>query len=291
MHKYVLTAITSHMRVLLATSFHEDLAALAGFHLNWQAALSGRMVTIAHLSATTRRDMLEVLAEKNVLPSVEGLIVNPVSIPTRFGSALPMLIHNHQTATRMGVSASHICLASPYLYALQPSLDDAIERFDCGLPATTYPLQKSWHWYDAVAGDARITALVKHLGTVVQVGRADGVYMTRAIFDAMLELLKKFFQPNELMMLGPIYPLEEILFTTVLPALLGSTGRIGSTRARVWEPGDPPTVDKLKSAITSGLHASAKRIPQAAAHPVRKVVLANLPGHLVLNAKLATTEA
>lgn len=283
--------MTAGVRVLVATSFHEDLAAISGFHLNWQAALSGRMVTIAHLSASTRRKMLGELAEQDLLPSVEGLIVNPVSIPTRFGSALPMMVHNHRTATRMGIPASHICLASPYLYALQPSLDDAIERFDCGLPTTTYNLHKNWHWYDCVASDARLAALAKHLGTSVRIGRADGVFMSRDIFDSMLQLVSKFFSPVEIANLDPIYPLEEILFTTVLPVMLGNAGRIGATRARVWEPGDPPTADKMRAAISSGLHASAKRIPQSASHPVRQVVLANLPGHLTLNARLGTSAA
>ncbi len=283
--------MTNGVRVLLATSFHEDLAAITGFHLNWQAALSGRMVTIAHLSATTRRKMLGELAEQNLLPSAEGLIVNPVSIPTRFGSALPMMIHNHQTATRMGIPASHICLASPYLYALQPSLDDVIASFDCGLPTATYDLHKNWHWHDCAASDTRLIALVKHLGTTMRIGRADGVFMSRDIFNAMLRLVNKFFSPGEIANIDPIYPLEEVLFTTILPAMLGSAGRIGATRARVWEPGDPLTKDKMRAAITSGLHASAKRIPQSASHPVRQVVLANLPGYLTLNARLGTTEA
>ncbi len=279
------------MRVLLATSFHEDLAAITGFHLNWQAALSGRMVTIAHLSATTRRKMLVELAEQNRHLSVEGLIVNPISIPTRFGSALPMMIHNHQAATRMGIPASHICLASPYLYALQPALDDVIERFDCGLPTTTYDLHKNWHWHDHVAFDPRLAALVEHLGTTIRIGRADGVFMNRDLFESMLRLVNKFIPTNEIDNLHPVFPLEEVLFTTVLPAILGNTGRIGATRARVWEPGEHLTADTMCAALTSGLHASAKRIPQSFNNPVRKVVLANLPGHLTLNARLGSVEA
>ena len=279
------------MNILLATSFHEQLVALPGFHLNWQAALSGRMTTVAHLSETTRRTMLAEMAEHNIVPSATGLVINPVSIPTRFGSALPMLIHNHQSATRMGIEATHICLASPYLYALQPGLDDAIEHFECGLPATTYEMHENWHWHDIVARDTRMTALAKHLGTKIRIGRADGVFMTNTLFKSMINMVLRFFSPDEIANLDPVYPLEEVLFPTILPALLGNAARIGTTRARVWEPGDPPTPNTMRAAIASGLHASAKRISQMPGNPVRDVVLANLPGKLVLNARLGTNIA
>ena len=226
-----------------------------------------------------------------MLPSAAGLIINPVSVPTRFGSALPMLIHNDQSATRMGIEATHICLASPYLYALQPGLDDSIERFECGLPATIYDLHQNWHWHDIVANDSRMTGLANHLQTTLKVGRADGVFMTKPLFQALLELVHRFFGAEEISNLNPVYPLEEVLFPTVLPALLGSTARIGTTRARVWEPGDPPTTKTIRAAIASGLHACGKRIPQTPGNPVRDMVLANLPGTLVLHSRLGTTIA
>lgn len=235
--------------------------------------------------------MLAETAERNILPSAIGLVVNPVSVPTRFGSALPMLIHNQQSAQRMGIETTHICLASPYLYALQPGLDDAIERFECGLPATTYELHENWHWHDVVARDARMTALANHLQTKIRIGRADGVFMTQPLFQAMLDLVHRFFGTDGIANLDPIYPLEEVFFPTILPALLGNDARIGTTRARVWEPGDPPTPTNMRAAIASGLHASGKRIPQTPGNPVREIVLANLPGKIVLNSRLGTTIA
>jgi hypothetical protein len=279
------------VRILLATSFHEHLPALAGFHLNWRAAFSGRMVTLAHLSATTRRQMLTDAAEIGAFPSAEGLIVNPFSVPTRFGSALPMLIHNHHSATRMGLAASHICLASPYLYAFQSGLDAIVADSDCGLPPTIYPMHQHWFWHEIAAADTRLAALAKHLGTELRVGRADGVFMTRALFDEMLTVVHRFFSPAEIAGLNPIYPLEEILFPTVLPALLGPQGRVVSTRARVWEGDDLPTQAKIQAAIDSGLYACGKRIPQDPTHPIRRAVLAHLPGALTLNACLGTIEA
>lgn len=278
------------MRILLVTSFHEHLAALAGFHLNWRAAFSSRMVTLAHLSATTRAEMLADMAAVGAFPSAEGLVVNPVSMATRYGTALPMMIHNHRMAGRMGLEASHICLASPYLYAFQAGLDDAVEQFDCGLPSAVYPMHDGWLWNDIVSGDARLAALSRHLGVPLRVGRADGVFLTRALFDEMLAVLQRFFSLEELAALDPIYPIEEVLFPTMLPALLGERGRIGATRARVWEPGDSPTVANVKAAIASGLYACGKRIPQEAGHPIRRAVLENLPGHLVLNNFLGSTE-
>ncbi len=266
------------MKVLLATSFHEHLAALAGFHLNWRAALSGRMVTMAHLSATTRRVMLAEMADANAFPSAEGLLVNPVSIPTRFGTALPMMIHNHRMAARIGLGSTHICLASPYLYALKSGLDREIEVFDCGLPANLYPPHSGWLWNGPMMADVRMTGLAAYLGAEMRVGRADGVFMTSDLFEALLAVTQRFFTIEEIAALDPIYPLEEVLFPTVLPALLGQSARIGTTRAKAWEPGDPPTLAKLQSAIASGLHASAKRIPQDPSHPIRQAVFANLPG-------------
>ena len=76
----------------------------------------------------------------------------------------------------------------------------------------------------------------------------------------------------------------------MLPALLGERGRIGVTRAKVWEPGDTPTVSKVKGAIASGLYACGKRVPQEAGDPIRRVVLENLPGNLVLSNVLGSTE-
>jgi hypothetical protein len=58
----------------------------------------------------------------------------------------------------------------------------------------------------------------------------------------------------------------------------------------VWEPGDPPTPAKVQAAIESGLHASGKRIPQNPNDPLRRLVLANLPGPAVLTACLGTVE-
>jgi len=279
------------VRILLVTSFHEHLSALAGFHLNWRAAFSGRMLTLAHLSASTRAEMLAEMAAEGVFPSAEGLIVNPLSIATRYGTALPMMIHNHLTAARMGIEASHICLASPYLYAFQPGLDDAVEQFDCGLPSATFPVHDGWFWSDIVKRDARLAALARHLGAPLQVGRADGVFLTRGLFDAMLALLQRFISLEEIAVLDPVYPIEEILFPTMLPALLGTQGRIGTTRARVWEPGDPLTQAAVSAAIGSGLYASGKRIPQVASDPIRRAVLDNLPGRLVLNTCLGRIDA
>ncbi len=279
------------MRILLATSLHEHLAALPGFHLNWQAALSGRMMTLAHLSATTRPQMLLDAAEQGVLPSVEGLLINPTSIATRFGSALPMLIHNHQTASRLGLQASHICLASPYLYALQPGLDEVIAAADCGLHGALYDMHAHWYWHDQAQADTRLTDLARYLGVPIRIGRADGVFMTTALFEALLAVLHKFYQPTELAQPAPLYPLEEILFPTVLPALLGGAARIVETRARVWEQNTPPSHAGMVAAIQSHLYASAKRVPQERGHPVRRAVLANLPGEAALMTKLGTTIA
>lgn len=282
------------MRILLSTSFHEYLPALAGFHLNWRAAFSGRMVTMAHLSATTRTEMLQDLADSHLFPSGETLIINPVSIPTRFGTALPMMIHNHRTATRMGVEASHICLASPYLYAFHPGLDEAVEQFDAGLPAQHYPIHPEWSWHGVVSADARLAALARYLGTELRCGRADGVFLSRALFDEMLAVLLKFFSLAEIMALDPVYPLEEIVFPTILPRLLGPGGaplRIAPTRAKVWEISDPPSPAKLQAAIASGLHACGKRIPQLPDHPLRRAALAQLPGEAVLLACLGTATA
>ena len=279
------------MHILLVTSFHEHLEALAGFHLNWRAAFSARMTTLAHLSATTRRTMLSDMADLGAFPAAVGLVVNPFSIATRFGSALPMMIHNHRTATRIGLEATHICLASPYLYAFHPGLDDSVEQFGCGLAAASWPLHPTWFWHDIAAADLRLAALARHLNVELRIGRADGVFLPRALFDEMLTVLHRFFSPAEIAALDPIYPLEEIIFPTMLPALLGNDARIGPTRARVWEPQDPPTLEKIKASIASGLHASGKRIPQELHHPLRRAVLANLPGPLILNANLGTTDA
>ncbi len=270
------------MRVLLATSFHEHLSALVGFHLNWRAALSGRMTTIAHLSATTRTAMLLEAAEAGVLPSAEGLLINPTSIPTRFGSALPMLIHNRLTAQRLGLEATHICLASPYLYAFEAGLDRVMEAADCGLPAVTYPMHAHWYWHQHASADSQLIALVQHMGVEVTLGRADGVFMPMALFDAVLGLLHRFYTPEELARPAMLYPLEEILFPTLLPALLGSGARIVPTRARVWENDDAPNSAKISAAIGSGLYASGKRVSQLRGDPGRNAVLAHLPGPAML---------
>ncbi len=278
------------MRVLVSTSFHEHLGALSGFHLNWRAALSGRMVTLAHLSATTRYEMLAEMAAAGVIPSGEGLLINPVSIPTQFGTALPMMMHNHRVAEQMGLEFSHIMMASPYLYAFVPGLDVAIGALDAGLPANMFPMHAGWHWHDAVMSDPRLHAMASYLGTPLQCGRADGVFMTRDLFQTMVALLLRFFAWEELVDLHPMYPLEEVLFPTLLPALLGDAGRIGPTRARVWELGDPPTAAKVQAAIQSGLHVSGKRIPQNPFDPLRRLVLANLPGEAMMNACLGGFE-
>jgi hypothetical protein len=270
------------LRILIATSFHEHLPALTGFHLNWRAALSGRMSTIAHLSATTRAAMLMEAAEEGVLPSAEGLVINPISIPTRFGSALPMLIHNRLTAGRLGLEATHLCLASPYLYAFEAGLDRVIEAADCGLPAVTYALHAHWLWHEYARADPRLAALARHLNVEITLGRADGVFLPVALFDDMLALLHRFFTPAELAQPEPLYPLEEILFPTVLPALLGPGARIVPARARVWENDDPPNTAKIAAAIGSGLYASGKRIAQLRGDPARNAVLANLPGPAVI---------
>ncbi len=249
------------------------------------------MVTLAHISATSRAGVLAELADQGCLPSAEGLIINPHSIATRFGTALPMMIHNHRSASRMGLEASHICLASPYLYAFQAGLDDVVEQFDCGLPAANYALNPSWLWYNVVAGDQRLADLARYLNTDLRIGRADGVFMTRSLFDEMLAVLHRFFTPAEIAALAPLYPIEEVIFPTILPALLGDGAKIGVTRARVWEGGDVLTQDSVRAAIASGLHASGKRIPQEIDNPVRREVLANLPGQLVLAACLNTTDA
>lgn len=270
-------------RVLLATSFHEHLPALTGFHLNWRAALSGRMTTLAHLSLTTRRQMLEEAAEVGVLPSADGLVVNPVSIPTRFGSALPMLIHNRLAAGRLGLDASHICLASPYLYAVAGDLDRGIEQASAGLPGQIYAQHDGWLWNRQAQADPALAALVAHLGVEIRIGRADGVFMPIALFDALLALLHRFYPPEALAQPEPLYPLEEVIFPTVLPALLGSDAGIVPTRARVWEDGamDPA---RIKVVINAGLHASAKRVPQERWDLTRQAVLANMPGPAVLRA-------
>ena len=270
-------------RILLATSFHEHLEALTGFHLNWQSALGGRMATLAHLSATTRSQMLADTAELGAMPSAPGLVINPVSIPTRFGTALPMLIHNRLTAQRIGLAASHICLASPYLYAVAGGLDQVIEMADAGLPATVYGPHEHWFWHNHAASDPCLAALVAHLGVDLRIGRADGVFMPLPVFDEMLALLHRFYAPEALAQPNPLYPLEEVLFPTVLPALLGDGARIVATRARVWEDGEMDEAT-TKSVIESGLHASAKRVPQQPGHRVRQAVLANLPGKAVASA-------
>jgi len=273
-------------RILLATSFHEHLAALTGFHLNWQSALSGRMTTLAHLSATTRMAMLAEAAELGVLPSAPGLVINPVSIPTRFGSAMPMLIHNRLMARRLGIAASHICLASPYLYATMPGLDGVIEQADAGLPAVTYPPHAHWFWTNHAAADPCLTALLAHMGCEMRIGRADGVFMPMAVFDELLALLQRFYPPDALAQPDPLYPLEEVIFPTLLPVLLGSPERIVPTRARVWE-GESVDAATMQAAITSGLHASVKRVPQMPGDRVRQVVLKHLPGDGVMSAYFA----
>ncbi len=245
---------------------------------------------MAHLSATTRFEMLAEMASRGVVPSGEGLLINPVSIPTRFGTALPMMIHNHRIAVRMGVAFSHVCMVSPYLYAFESGLDAAMETVEVGLPAAVYPVHPSWYWHDAVMTDPRLDALARHLGVGLQCGRANGVFMTRELFEALVALVQRFFTWEEIAALEPIYPLEEVLFPTVLPALLGSGGKIGPTRARVWEPGDPPTPAKVRAAIESGLHASGKRIPQNPSDPLRRLVLEHLPGPAVLHACLGAAD-
>lgn len=244
------------------------------------------MITLAHLSATTRARMLIDAAELGVLPSAEGLLINPISIATRFGTALPMLIHNYRMAKGLGLGATHVCLASPYLYALQPGLDKVIEQADCGLPSALYDLHSHWFWHDQARADTRLADLARHLGVPIRLGRADGVFMTAELFAAMLDLLHQFYDPAELAQPAPLYPLEEILFPTVLPALLGEGARIAPTRARVWEQSDPPSQAGMQAAIQSGLHACAKRVPQELGHPIRRAVLANLPGETVLSARL-----
>jgi len=270
-------------RILLATSFHEHLAALTGFHLNWQSALSGRMTTLAHLSATTKLAMLAEAAELGVLPSAPGLVINPVSIPTRFGSALPMLIHNRLTARRLGVVASHLCLASPYLYAVTSGLDKEIEQADAGLPAVTYAPHAHWFWANHAAADPCLTALLAHVGGEMRIGRADGVFMPMKLFDELLALLHRFYPPDALAQPEPLYPLEEVIFPTLIPILLGNSDRIVPTRARVWE-GESVDVATMSAAIYSGLHASVKRVPQIPGDRVRQAVLRHLPGEAVLAA-------
>jgi hypothetical protein len=264
-------------QVLLATSFHEHLDALGGFHLNWQAAFGGRMTTLAHLSATTRGAMLAEIAELGALPSAPGLVINPVSMPTRFGSALPMLIHNRLTARRIGLDPSHICLASPYLYAVADGHDRVVEMADAGLPETIYGAHEHWFWHNHAAADASLAALVAHLGVELRIGRADGVFMPLPVFDEMLALLHRFYPPDALARPNPLYPLEEVILPTVLPALLGEGARIVPTRARVWEDGAMDETTTI-SVIESGLHASAKRVPQQPGHRVRQTVLRNMPG-------------
>ncbi len=277
-------------RVLLATSFHEHLSALTGFHLNWRAALSGRMTTLAHLSRTTRRRMLEEAAEEEMLPSADGLVVNPVSIPTRFGSALPMLIHNRLAAGRLGLEASHICLASPYLYAVAGGLDRAIETATAGLAGQIYAPHDGWLWNRQSQSDPALAALVAHLGVEIRIGRADGVFMPMQLFDDLLALLHRFYPPEALAHPEPLYPLEEVIFPTVIPALLGGHAGVVPTRARVWEDGgmDPARIEAI---IAAGLHASAKRVPQERGNPTRHTVLANLPGPAVLQAYFGSTPA
>ncbi len=271
------------MRILLTTSFHEHLSALTGFHLNWRAALSGRMTTIAHLSASTRDQMLLDAAEEGALPSAEGLIVNPMSIPTRFGSALPMLIHNRMVAKRLGLEASHICLASPYLYAFESGLDQIIAQADCGLPAVTYGLHSHWFWHQHASADPQLAALVAHCKAEITIGRADGVFLPIALFDEMLALLYRFYTPAQLAQPQVIYPLEEIIFPTILPALLGRGAKIVPTRARVWENNDPPNAAKIQDAIKSGNWASGKRVSQQRNNPARHAVLAHLPGPEIMS--------
>lgn len=84
------------------------------------------MTTLVHLSAGTRLGMLAEMADLGVVPGAAGLVINPFSISTAFGTALPMMIHNHRSAARLGIEASHISLASPYLYAFSPDLDDVV---------------------------------------------------------------------------------------------------------------------------------------------------------------------
>lgn len=281
------------LRVLISTSLHEHLASLAAFHLNWHAALSGRMVTLAHLSANTRAAMLQELPEDlacgGAIPSGDGLVINPTSIPTRFGTAFPTMIHNHRTAARMDLQATHICLASPYLYALESSLDQSVEANLAALPATCAPLQREWPWFDKVAADARLTALSHYLNVPLVVGRADGAFLTTELFDTLLEILLRFFSIEEIFALNPVYPLEEIVLPTILPVLLaGTPGRITATRARIWDPQDPPTPARIGAAIASGLYASGKRIPQMPGDPTRHAVLTHLPGLPRLQAHLGS---
>ena len=266
------------MKILLTTSFHEHLRALLGFHLNWRCAFSDRMFTIAHLSAATRHYMLAECAAAGAFPSANGLVVNPVSIPTRYGCSLSMMIHNSRIAQRIGLESSHICLASPYLYALQYRLDEELEGSDCSLPEHIYPLNPTWYWHDVAAADKRLLDLAKHLGVKLKIGRADGVVIESYLYNEMLSVVSKFISCEEIATLDPIYPMEELIFPTVLPALLGHTGRIAKTRAKIWEPGDEPTLSKLNEVVASGLYASAKRIPQDPSDPLRQATLANLPG-------------
>jgi hypothetical protein len=236
------------------------------------------MTTIAHLSATTRDEMLQDSAEEGVLPSAEGLIVNPVSIPTRFGSALPMLIHNRMMAKRLGLEHTHIYLASPYLYAFEAGLDQVIAKADCGLPAVTYRMHSHWFWHQHAAADQQLSGLIAHCKTDILVGRADGVFLPVGLFDEMLTLLHRFYEPAQLVQPNNIYPLEEILFPTILPAILGRSANIAETRARVWENSDPPNAAKILDAIKSGQWAAGKRISQKRNDPARNAALAHLPG-------------
>jgi len=72
----------------------------------------------------------------------------------------------------------------------------------------------------------------------------------------------------------------------LLPVLLGSPERIVPTRARVWE-GESVDAATMQAAITSGLHASVKRVPQMPGDRVRQVVLKHLPGDGVMSAYFA----
>lgn len=202
-----------------------------------------------------------------------------------------MMIHNHRAAIRAGLEPTHIMMASPYLYAFRSGLEKYIGEHDCALPDSIYPLNPTWFWHAQAQADTRLAALARHLGVELRIGRADGVFLTAALFDEMLALIHRFFEPSELDNLDPLYPIEELLFPTLLPALLGTAGRIGATAAKVWKPDDPISLDKLRAVLSAGRHRCGKRIPQSPADPMRQMVLAKRPGLPALSQKLGTTTA
>jgi hypothetical protein len=104
--------------------------------------------------------------------------------------------------------------------------------------------------------------------------------MSLDLFDEMLALLHRFYPPEALAQPKPLFPLEEVIFPTVLPALLGEGARIVPTRARVRE-GEAMTAEEIETIIAAKLHASAKRVPQQPGNRARQIVLRHLPGEAV----------